>query len=248
MKTKAFMVIIAGGLLAAEASSAQALSDLQTRLAELRSDQPLRLEVEVELEHRGTAPLHWNDTRQRGTAVVVSGRHGAHVREQRWSGRSTRFSFWRSGQGDVDTEPMIDELEAADLIDPAGALARVLDDATLVSDQPATWQGQPARLLVVHPQVGAERQSGQAAPQNGPMPFFAEARIWLDESGDPLALERTGELRLGGSLAVVESQILTFRQAGGRLLVDEARQTFSSTALAVLRGRDDKRIKVIGFR
>ncbi len=245
MKTRALTGIFIGALLAAPGpSAAQTLTHLDVRLAALQSNQPVQLEVEVEIGHRGSAPLHWNDTRQRGTAVVVSDRGGAHVAEQQWSGRSTRFSFWRSGRSEADAEPMIDELEAADLVDPAGAVARTLVNATLVSDGPADWQGRPARLLILRPNLGTDPPAGRGEA----VPLRAEVRIWLDECGDPLALERSGELRLGPALTVVENQVLTFRLADGRLLVDELRQTSSGTALAVLRGRDDKRLRVVAVQ
>lgn len=57
-----------------------------------------------------------------------------------------------------------------------------LSEATLLSDEQVTWRGRPARLLVVRP-VPFERRDGE------PRPFGAQASIWLDENGVPLAMQ-----------------------------------------------------------
>ncbi len=75
-------------------------------------------------------------------------------------------------------------------------------------------------------------------------PTLFEVKVWLDETGAPLAMERSFETRLGPALDATQLQSLTFQQVGGRLLVAEARQSYSGTALAVLRSRDTKKIKV----
>lgn len=65
---------------------------------------------------------------------------------------------------------LLDEAEAHDLIDQAGTLKSLLHEALLVSDEEATWHGQPARLLVIRPGL-----------------MVNEAQIWLDASGSPMA-------------------------------------------------------------
>jgi hypothetical protein len=101
-------------------------------------------------------------------------------------------------------------------------------------------------LLVVRPHPSAAGRNEEAAPrrESGPPPLDLEAKIWLSESGDPLALERSMEFRLGSALALTEQQTLTFQQVEGRLLVAESRASYSGTGLAVLHGRDDKKMTV----
>ncbi len=244
MNKKVLGWIVTSGLMAAGSLSAQPLNDLQARLAELRNDRPIRLNVDVVLEHKGRAPLHANDSRQHGKAVVVFGRHGAEVREQRWTKRSSRFSLWRKAKN-VDTETsLVDESEAGDLVDPVAAMELLLRDATLLSDEEVTWQGQPARLLVIRPGLLASEQKGKKDDGDGPARFNLEAKIWLDGDGSPLALERWVEIRLGPVLTTTTHQTLTFQQVDGRLLVDEAEESFSGKALAMLNGEDVKRMKV----
>jgi hypothetical protein len=57
-------------------------------------------------------------------------------------------------------------------------------------------------------------------------------------------MERSMDLLLGPALKATEHQALTFQQVNGRLLVAEARETYSGTALAVLRSGDARKVKV----
>ena len=76
MNRQALGWTLAGGLLMSTLVSAQSINDLQTRVASMRNDQSTRIEVDVELRHRGTAPLHWNRTKKRGVSVIESGPEG----------------------------------------------------------------------------------------------------------------------------------------------------------------------------
>jgi hypothetical protein len=245
VKRQALRWILAGGLLLSGSLTAEPLTDLRTRLAALRSDQPVRLQVDVELKHRGSAPLHLRKTRMRGKAVVDYGPKGVKKIDARWQESSTRFSAWKKGKVETET-PLLNDVEAQDLANPVEMIDFLLDGATLLSDESGTWQGQPARLLVVRPHPSAAARNEEAAPrgESGPPPLDLEAKIWLSESGDPLALERSMEFRLGSALALTEQQTLTFQQVDGRLLVAESWASYSGTGLAVLHGRDDKKMTV----
>lgn len=244
MKRQALGWILFGSLWISGSLTAEPLSDLRTRLAALRSEEPMRIEVDVELKHRGSAPLHLNKTKRRGKATVHYGPKGVRRIDQRWTESSTRLSFWKKSKVETET-PLLDDVEAEDLADPAGMMDLLLSEATLLSDESVTWQGQPARLLVIRPHPIAAARNEEAPPrQSGPSPLDLEAKIWLSESGDPLALERSMEFRLGPALSVTQQQTLTFQQVEGRLLVAEAWETYNGTGLAVLHGRDDKKMTV----
>ena len=211
----------------------------------MRNDQKTRIEVEIELRHRGTAPLHWNKEKKRGKAVVAYGPRGVERIEGRWLTSGSWFSLWRDHKRE-DAAPLLNDVDALDLVNPAGMMETFLSEATLLSDEMVTWEGRPARLLVVRPALfEANRPQGEASAEAEPTPFASEAKVWLDENGVPLAMERGFEIRLGSALSVTEHQAFTFQQVGGRLLVAEARETWSGTGLAVLRGRDDKKLKVV---
>jgi len=76
MNRQVLRIAMAGGLLISSALAAQPLKDLQERLAAVRSDQPIRVKVDVELQHKGTAPLHLNSDKQRGRVIIEAGPWG----------------------------------------------------------------------------------------------------------------------------------------------------------------------------
>ncbi|HEX6900918.1 MAG TPA: hypothetical protein VF789_14435 [Thermoanaerobaculia bacterium] len=242
MNMKPLRWILAAGLLISSHLSAQPLDDLRARMAALRNEQPIKLKVEVELKHKGTAPLHLNSEKLKGTAVIVYGPKGVKVQKQKSRGEITQASIWRDAK-DRDPKELITEDEALALVNPAAILDLALNDATLLGDGMTTWQDRPARLLVFLP---SEIEKVQAeAPADGPLPpVFGETKLWLDESGVPLAMERSGELLLGPALKVEVREAVEFQQVAGRLLVARWEENYSGTALAVLRGGDSKKIKV----
>ena len=217
-------LLVSSQLLISSHLRAEPLTDLQARLASLRNDRTTRIKIEVELRHKGTAPLHLSGIKKHGQAIVAYGPAGVRMIDQRWFGSTNRFSAWRKSQ--VETEiPLLDDVEAVDLIDPASTLELLLSDATLLSDETVLWQGRPARYLVIRPGLlAADRQDGRAAGESDPGPLALEVGIWLDETGAPLAMERSMELRFA-LLNVTEHQAFTFQQVDGRLLVDESRET-----------------------
>ena len=240
MIPQALRWILAGALLVSSPAMAQPLNDLQARLAGLPKELPSRVKVDVELRHKGTAPLHRNNTKMRGEAILVNGRFGAEVRQQKWTKSGSRFSFWKEDEDNGDI-PLVTEGEAEDLIDPVGVMADLLEGAELVSDEAVTWRDRPARLVTFRL---SRPELKEAEAKGAPLPIDESAKIWLDESGLPLALERSAAARLGGVAKVAERRTLTFRTVDGRLLVDEVEAEYSNEALAVLRGRDFKKMKV----
>jgi hypothetical protein len=239
--------IVFVGLLVSGPLAAEPLSDLRTRLAAMRSDQPVRMEMDVELKHRESAPLHLNKEKRSGRAVVDYGSRGVQMIEQRWLGSSTRISVWRKGKGETEM-PLLDEGEAHDVADPVDMLDFLLKDAALVTDEAATWQEQPARFLLIDPLEANRKDEDAPAKGSDPKPFTLEAKIWLNDSGVPLAMERSMEIRLGAALSMTEHQTFTFQQVEGRLRAVRVDKTYSGTGLAVLHGQDDKKIKVTAVK
>lgn len=242
MNIQALRLAVAGSLLMSSVVAAEPLRDLQDRLAAVRSDQPIRVKVDVDLQHRGTAPLHLNDVKQRGRVIVDADPRGVRVREQKRTGSTSHVSIWSSKED--SPVPLVDEADALALIDPAGWMGPFLSESTLVDDQPAVWEGKEARLLVVRPSnLPPELEPAKASAEGEPPPVVVEAKIWLGTDGLPLALERTMATRLPG-LAATQHQALTFQQVRGRLLVRRSTETSSETALTKLHGSDSKTMKV----
>lgn len=252
MNRKTLAWMLAGGLLFVGATTAEPLDDVRSRLSALRTDQPVTFTVEVELKHKGSAPLHLNRKKERGRTEVRFGPDGVRVRDKKKVTGFTHLSLWRDADADSEGAiPLLDEEEALGLADPAGKLETALQGAELLEDKEVTWRDRPARLLVIRPAeiIQAERemrkQVGEPPAEGMAAPFGGEVRLWLDESGVPLAMEQWAELRFGPALMVAQHQELTFQQVAGRLLVAEVDEWFESTALKVLRGRDTRKMKVV---
>ncbi len=240
MSTNALALTLAGGLLLAASASAEPLDDLRTRLTALHSDQPIRLVVDVKMERRGSAPLHLRKTRLKGEATVVYGPDGVKSLEQKWFSTKTELSLWTSGNGSSSEPHLLDMEEAETLADPVETMGWILDGATLLQDRPVDWNGRPARLLVVRPALFARPGAG---PDDDAGPLSGEVSIWLDDSGDPVALERTTEIGIPG-LRFAQHQLFTFRQDDGRLLVAEVEEHTQSRTLGVRRGKETRTMRV----
>jgi len=206
----------------------------------MRNDQKTRIEVEIEFRHRGSAPLHLNKEKRRGVAVVEAGPKGVKKITSHWQTTEVRFSVWGKKKGENEAS-LLNDTDALTLVNPAGMMEAFLSEATLLSDEKVTWQGQAARLLVVRPAMLKSKRKDESEPERHAL----ETRVWLDENGVPLAMENGFELRFGPVLSVTGSQSFTFQQFEGRLLVAEAEETYSGTGLAVLHDWDDRKMKVV---
>ena len=235
--------LLASTMLAREAAAAEPLAELSARLEGLRSAAPMRIEVDVEHKHRGSAPLHLRRTTQRGGAVIAWGPDGVESLEQWWLGVGARVTVWEQAQ----RRPVIDgddrvlgDQEAAELADPAGALADLLEGATLLGDETAEWDGRPARRLTIRPGLlspAAREERGDAPDVGGPLRLLLV--VWLDDAGDPIAAERAYDFDLG-PFSAHQRQTFVLERANGRLVVGEMRETWTGNALAVMKGRDDR--------
>lgn len=235
MSTKALAWTLAGGLLWAASVKAEPLEDLRTRLTDLRSNEPIRLEVQVSLERRGSAPLHLKKSKLRGEATVDYGPGGIRSLEQKWLSSKTSLSLWTSSEGPSDLR-LLDDAEAETMANPVETLDLLLADSTVLSDEAVEWEGRPAHRLVVRPGLFGE-------PGEHPGPLVGEVSIWVDGDGTPLALERYSELGFTG-LRLTQYQHFTFQQVDGRLVVAAAEERTQSRTLGVHRGQDTRTMTV----
>ena len=106
----------------------------------------------------------------------------------------------------------------AEYINVAGAFEQRLKDAVLLEDKADTYQGSPARLLVLKLDPHLKPQDKKYIKQ-----IDAQARIWLDAQGCPLAAETSMALK-GRAFLVIsfdshEKETFRFSKVGGRLIV-----------------------------
>ena len=196
-------------------------------MAALRNAQPIRLKVEIERKHAESSPGHKSSAKQTGRVTIDYGPKGVRIRGRLSGGQSS--SSWGADKEECRPKwieiPTLDEGEASLLVDPATVLYYLLWDASLLSDKPVTWQGQAARLLVFVPtSVGAKAASSDAFWR-----FTGEVKIWLSDSGMPLAMQHAMRPNVEDTVPGKKDQLLIFQQVDGRLLAARTEDTFSGT-------------------
>jgi hypothetical protein len=105
----------------------------------------------------------------------------------------------------------------------------MLEKSTLQDDRPDTWQGKPARLLVIRLDLRLDEE-GRKAMKSGD----AQLKVWLDSEGVPLAMERDVQVRFSKffvSFRVHEHEAREYLRAGGRLVVKSASRDTSGAGL-----------------
>jgi hypothetical protein len=218
---------MACGLLISSALTAEPLTDLRARMAALRNAQPIHLKVEIERKGSESASLHKSSAKQTGRATIDYGPKGVKIHGLRSSG-SSRSSSWL-GAGEERRKwieiPMLDEGEASFLVDPATVLYYLLWDASLLRDEPATWQGKPARLLVFVPASAGEKAASSGAFWR----FTGEVKLWLSDSGMPWAMQHAMRPNVDTAVSAKRDQLLVFQEVEGRFLAARTEDTFSGT-------------------
>jgi hypothetical protein len=120
----------------------------------------------------------------------------------------------------------IDTVEAAEVIDLAPRLTRLIEGAKVVSDASGTWAGKPARVVIL-------RAQDRIDPDDAGKMKIAENKVtlWLDAENVPLAVEhmfagKFSFLFLKGEMRQKKSWHLA--RAGNRLI--RARYELTSTS------------------
>lgn len=95
----------------------------------------------------------------------------------------------------------VDPVITAEAIDFAPSLARLLDGAKLVSDTTSTWQGKPARVLVVRVPDRIEKEDASRVKV-----LENKLTLWLGADLVPLAAEHFGHVKVSVFLLKMESR------------------------------------------
>lgn len=200
---------------------ADALSDLKLALAAVQTDSPLG--ATVAFESSRLQPDGEPGDRRMLALTIADGPDGFRVgwpRDVLIEAMSHATEQPEGGAGRRSRREAVGSLGAMDLfeyVNAAGPLSEVLGYAELVGEAPDTWKGRPARRLALklNPPFGAQERKYIKE-------LTAEATLWLDEDGWPLAAER--RLRVKGRAFLVitfeqsESENYEFARIAGRLV------------------------------
>ncbi len=226
MKSRALGLWMAIGLLISNVLTAEPLTDLRTRMAALRNTQPIRLKVEIEAKHLESASRRRSSAKYAGRTTIIYGPKGVKMRGGLSTSSSQASSWLGADEEPAGIEiPVLDMGEAKFLVDPANILYFLLWDATLLREEPADWQGQAARLLVLVPTSFGEKAASSGAFWR----FSGEVKIWLSDRGLPLAMQHTMRPNVEPAVLAKKEQLFVFQEVDGRLLASRAEDTFSGT-------------------
>lgn len=110
--------------------------------------------------------------------------------------------------------------KVVEFLDVSKSFLERIKGAALVDEKPDSFQGAPARLLVLKLDPHLDAQSKKYIKQ-----IEATARIWVDDKGTPLGAETSVSLKGRAYLVITfdsaEKEIFRFAQVGRRLLVTQ---------------------------
>ena len=222
MKVSLLFLLIAPSLLPADG-----LSDVRGTLSKLQSDQLLRARVEIKTRNTGGESDKQKQQAEGTSAVIVE--NGPEGLRLSWSPeqiKQARKAAWEKTlhpdavKSNLATLAALEANEALNLLDFANPLWRSLEGATLQEDKRDTYQGKPARLLVVRLDLRLNEEARKLMKSAD-----AIVKLWLDEHGVPLGMDRDLQIKLSKfflTYRVHEHDTRDFAEAGGRLMVTRA--------------------------
>ena len=169
---------------------ADPIGDVRTALGRLAAREPVR--ATYDLQHSVVSEGKFDNDKYAGKVTVelegnASGFHIVIPRPLLEQMERERTASARDPKVKAPTASALNEIdpaETADALDFAPTLLRLLEGAKLVSDAGGTWQGRPARVLVV-------RVSDRLDPEDAGRVKISENRLtlWLGSDLVPLAAE-----------------------------------------------------------
>lgn len=202
---------------------ANGLDDLRSALQKLQGPEA----VKATLEH-----TFWRQTLDDKKPLVTQGRASAQLEDNgqglriTWARPTLQQAFKELAAQEREPERTtptrialrnIDPLEAAEWLNHAEALLRDLAQAQVQEEKAESWQGRPAKLLVLKLTPRMPENQRKYLKE-----FKADAKVWIGSDGLPLAFSST--LSYKGSRMFItfeggNTQELQFARAGNRLVV-----------------------------
>lgn len=212
---------------------ADGLSDVRATLQKLQSDQPLRARIEVRTRRSGGETDKQKQSQVISAVLVESGPQGLALSWSPEQIKQSRKAAWAetanpdAPKSDLAMLRTLGAGEALNLLDAADPLRRGLERAALQEDKRDTYQGKPARLLVIRIDLSLDEEERKALKSSE-----AILKLWLDSDGVPVAMERDIQAKFSKFLIgfrIHEHETREFQRAGGRLVVTRASKDSSGS-------------------
>ena len=212
-----------------------ALGDLRATLQRLESGRTLRARVEVKTRRSGGESDKQKQAVGDSSVIVECGAGGLRMSWSPEQIRQSRQAAWEkrvnpdAAKAEVATLTALEANDALDLLDAAEPLRRALVNAVLLEDKHESYDGMPARLLVIGIDLRLEEEGRKLLKESD-----AKLKLWLDGKGQPLAMDRDLHLRFSKfflSYRVHDEEVRDFQVAGGRLVVNRSQHDNSGSGL-----------------
>lgn len=251
MKLRSLVVLaLALPLLAAAPLRADRLTDLRATLEKLRGDSPVKAQIVLRSVRKN------GDEKETGQAtreVTVVAEHGPQGLRLTWApqllAEARKAARQRAANPDAPVSQgvdlaVLDAEQAVDLLDAADALLLDLGRAVLAEDKVEQRGGKPTRLLVIKPHDGLSASDRKAVKSREDT-----LKIWLDDNGIPVALDRSYKIKFSKlliSINISSHQTATFTVTGDRLVALTASEESSGSGLGQSEEtRETARVKLL---
>jgi hypothetical protein len=224
MKVRLFALLaVALPLCAASPSHADRLADLRATLEKLKGEAPIRAQIAARSTQKSDDEDGTGKDTQEVTVLAEQGPQGLRLT---WSpqllAEALKAARQRAANPDAPTRQgvnlsLIDAGQAAGLLDAAEFLLIDLDRAVLSEDKVEPRGGKPTRLLVIKPHDGLSTSDRKSLKSREDI-----LKIWLDDSGFPVALDRVTKIKFSKmliSISIHSHRTRTFAVAGDHLVV-----------------------------
>ncbi len=210
-------------LLAAPPLHADRLTDLRATLEKLRGDSPVKAQIVVRTVRKNGDKEEAGQATQEATVFAEQGAQGLRLTWGPQLLAEARKAAWqKAANPDAKTTQgadlaVLDAEQAVELLDAADSLLLDLQRAVLVEDKVEPRGGKPTRVLIVKPHDGLSASDRKALKSREDT-----LKVWLDDGGVPVALDRSTKLKFSKlliSFSFSRHLTRTFAVAGDHLVV-----------------------------
>jgi hypothetical protein len=224
-------------LLLAGPLCADTLSDLRGTLERLKGLEAVRGRLSIQSWSRNGEGKKSKEKRSGGEVQVEDGPQGLRLG---WT--ATQIQAARkdaqakavnpdAATPNLETLKALDAVEATRLLGYAEHLSLLLQGAQLLEERADSYQGKPARLLVLKPEVRMSAEDKEVIKR-----FEVSLKLWLGADGVPVAMEEAQAYK--GSKFLISftgtrNENLTFGRVGNRLVALQCTRSSSGSGMGM---------------
>lgn len=236
-------------LLAALPCAADGLTDLRSSLSRLQGGEAIRATANIQNWSQDGEGKKARVKQSHSTVQIEDGPNGLRLGWTPVQIQAARKEAQLKASNPETATPNLDSLSALNglgataILSQSDHLLHQLQGATLLEDRTDTYQGKPARLVVLKldPAVGAEEKSMIRDRQE-------TLKVWLDGHGVPLATEHTMSIKASKfliSFTANNREVRNLAVQGNRLVVSNETKESSGSGMGF--SNTSKKVTALSF-